>query len=144
MSNTTTLPKFYGYFSTDRDGTTFKNYVLRVNNTFDNLVTGTVTGILDRERYSSKFASLRLLGVVDLPDNLFEYSIEVTPENVYFRGLTELSTRIVFVDWYLQHCPNNTLMMQAERVTTFIPKKKTVEELASDVPNLNIFDDCDY
>jgi hypothetical protein len=70
--------------------------------------------------------------------------MEVTTTDVYFRALTEHVARIAFVNWYTLQKPENKLMMQVERVTTFIPTLKT-ETVEIDTPSINIFgDDGDY
>lgn len=143
---TTEQKNFYGYISTERENGQLKNYVLRAVNTYGTaLKNGTTQHTLDRATYESKYNSLRLLGLNELPDNLFEYSLEITPENIYFSGITELSVRIAFVNWYSNQYPTQILTMNAERVITFITRPKAETSEIDDVPSLNIFGDIgDY
>ena len=120
----------------------FVSWKIRVpKSSFDlkNLENNKTTVQFDRAKYESKFQSFLDMGLTSLPDKFFEYTIELTDNDINFYGFTELTARIGFVHFFNEYCPELNLKMVAERTITFKAYKKTNDEEADTPFNLNMF-----
>jgi len=152
QTNTATKElSFHGYESRVSDSdNNFVSWKIRIPNSYfgiKNLDNNKKTIQFDRSKYESKFQSFKDLGLTTLPDKLFEYTIELTNDDINFYGFTELTARIGFVHFFNEYNPDLNLKMVSERTITFNAYKKTNEEEV-DVPfNIHIFNndtDGDY